>query len=155
MHRVKWLHVSLLLLLALGLATPAVAQLYNSEVPGSVIVFPKFIDGTKNGEPNSQFEISVVCPVRTAGGSCVFPEGFRVKLKAHWVCPADQTFEHKYICKETDFDLYTTVFGTIVFSPANTGAGGFPTTPLTPTSGGIQKVPAPPCKYLSKSNLIF
>ena len=67
MHRVKWLHVSLLLLLALGLATPAVAQLYNSEVPRSVIVFPKFIDGTKNGEPNSQFEISVVCPVRTAG----------------------------------------------------------------------------------------
>jgi hypothetical protein len=45
MNRVKWLHVSLLLLLALGLAMPAVAQVYNSELPGSVIIFPKFIRG--------------------------------------------------------------------------------------------------------------
>jgi hypothetical protein len=147
-HRVKWLYVSLVLVLALGLAIPAVAQqLNNSEVPGSVIVFPKFISGTYRGEPNSQFEISVGCPRRNADGSCFFPEGFRVKIKAHWVCPADQKFEHKYICKETDFDLYTTVYGTISFSPANVGApAGFPTTPLAPTAGGVQRVPPPPCE---------
>jgi len=65
MKRVKWLHVSLLLLLALGLAMPAMAQdlqLYNSETQGSVIVFPKFIAGTTaSGEPRSEFEISVKC----------------------------------------------------------------------------------------------
>src|SRR5437879_3640142 len=107
MHRVKWLHVSLLLLLALGLAMPAMAQ-NNSEQPGSVIVFPKFINGTTKGEPNSHFEISVTCPVKTAAGTCVFPENTRVKLKAHWVCPGDQSFPDKFICKETDFDLFTT-----------------------------------------------
>jgi hypothetical protein len=151
MYRVKWLHVSLVFLLALGLALPAMAyepQLNNSEVPGSVIVFPKYIDGTtKTGEPKSQFEISVGCPVRSPGGVCLFEEGYRVKLKAHWVCPADQTFEHKYICHETDFDLFTTVYGTISFNPANVGApSGFPTTPLAPTAGGVQRVPAPPCE---------
>jgi hypothetical protein len=155
MNRVKWLHVSLLLLLALGLAMPAVAQvngpreLYNSEVPGSVIVFPKFINGTTtSGEPRSEFEISVNCPDKDPmTGFCRIPEGTRVKLRAHWVCPADQKFNNKFICKETDFDLFTTVYGTVVFSPANTGAGAFPTTPLTPTTGGVVRVPAPPCDY--------
>jgi hypothetical protein len=70
-----------------------------------------------------------------------------VKLKAHWVCPSDQTFEHKYICKETDFDLYTTVFGTVSFNPENIGApAAFPTTPLAPASNGVQRVPTPPCE---------
>jgi hypothetical protein len=154
MQRVKWLHVSLLFLLALGLAMPAMAQVvvYDSELPGSVIVFPKFIRGTTDGQPNSSFEISVGCPLGLRNpitGACPTPyiEGFRVKLKAHWVCPGDQTFENKYICRETDFDLYTTVFGTISFNPENVGApAGFPTSPPAPTAGGVQRVPNPPCE---------
>jgi hypothetical protein len=50
---------------------------------------------------------------------------------ARWVCPADQ-IEYRYICKATDFNLFTTMFGTILFNPANVGSG-------------IQGVPAPPC----------
>src|SRR5687767_7236574 len=104
MNWAKWLRVSLLLLLTLGLAMPAMAQvqLYNSETPGSVIVFPKFINGTTaSGEPRSEFEISVNCPSRDANGFCPFAEGTRVKLRAHWVCPSDQQFPNKFICKET------------------------------------------------------
>jgi hypothetical protein len=48
MNQVQWLRIALVLLLALGLALPAVAQvrdprLSNSQEPGSMIVFPKFI----------------------------------------------------------------------------------------------------------------
>jgi hypothetical protein len=39
------------------------------------------------------------------------------------------------------------VFGTISFNPENIGApAGFPTTPLAPTAGGVQRVPNPPCE---------
>jgi hypothetical protein len=161
MYRVKWFHIAFVLVLALGLVTPAMAidpgalgavgapPAFNSEQPGSVIVFPKFIRGTKNGELNSQFEISVTCPLGLRDpntGFCPgFPEGTRVKLRAHWVCPSDQSFEHKYICQETDFDLFTTVYGTVSFNPENIGAAGFPTTPGSPTPGGAVRVPAPPC----------
>lgn len=164
MHRVKWLRIALVLLLALGLATSAVAQvrpatLSDSQEPGSLIVFPKFIKGTAaSGDPRSEFEISVVCPFAfrdpTSGTGCLPPygEGFRVKIKAHWVCPGSQDVNKKFICRETNFDLFTTVFGTVPFNPANVGAGPFPTigmgstapTFFTPTVTA-QRVPAPPC----------
>jgi hypothetical protein len=151
MNRMKWLRVLLLLILALGLAIPATAQvrhptLSDSEEPGSVIVFPKFISGrTAAGEPRSEFEISVVCPKNLDGTPGICVEGTRVKLRAHWVCPGNQDFNGKFICRETDFALFTTIFGTVTFNPANVGAGSFPTTPLTPTPGGNPRVPAPPC----------
>src|SRR3977135_791462 len=63
--------------LLLGLTAPAFAWdvLNDSEQPGSVLVFHKFIRGTGNdlgvsGQPvhaNSEFEISALCPV---GESC-------------------------------------------------------------------------------------
>src|SRR6266511_5756057 len=118
MNWVKWLRVSLMLMLALGLAIPALAQvqLNDSQEPGSVIVFPKFITGkTSSGEPRSEFEISVVCPKNPDGTPGTCPEKQSVKLRVHWVCPADQDFEDKFICQETDFDLFTTAFGTITF----------------------------------------
>src|SRR6266850_6433036 len=120
----KWVRVSLLLMLALTLAIPAMAQppvLNDSEEPGSAIVFPKFIAGTTaTGEPRSEFEISIVCPKNADGtpGTCV--ERASVKLRAHWVCPGDQDPVNKYVCRETDFDLFSTVFGTIKINPANT-----------------------------------
>jgi hypothetical protein len=153
MNRVKWLHVSLLFLLALGLVIPTVVaaqeervlQLADSQEPGSVIIFPKFIATTTEGEPDSYFEISVTCPTKNPDGSCTVTEGTKVKLKAHWVCPGTQDFTEKFVCAETDFNLFTTVFGTLVFSPSNVNIGPTPSA-FGPSSTGIVRVPAPPCE---------
>jgi hypothetical protein len=146
MHPMKWLPVSLVFVLALGLVLPALAQQNNnSEIPGSVIVFHKFVAGTtssRGGDPKSSFEISVGCPVRSPGGACLFPEGFRIKLKARWVCPGDVD-RNNFICRSTDFNLFTTVFGTVSFNPANVGAPSTFPTPLSPSP--VQRVPTPPC----------
>jgi hypothetical protein len=168
MHQVTWLRMALWLLPVLGLVIatprPTVAQLNDSEQPGSLIVFPKFIAGqTAGGDPRSEFEISVVCPPGfkdpNTGTGCLPPygEGFRVKIRAHWVCPAAQDINKKFICRETNFDIYTTVFGTVSFNPANVGAGNFPVASGSAATGvnapptvfsptvTAQRVPAPPC----------
>jgi len=152
MKRGKWIRVPLLLMLALTLAVPAVAQLVvnNSETPGSVLVFHKILPGTVtiNSErvPRTEIEISVACP---PGAVC--PEQWppspnrRVKLLAHWVCPGSQKFEDKLICKETNFILQTTINGTIrldangnVFPPqaTATGSGRIPVPPNECADGG-------------------
>jgi hypothetical protein len=132
MDRGKWIRVSLLLMLALTLATVAFAQarhpgLSDSQEPGSVIVFHKFIKGEVdlNGEsaPKTEIEVGVVCP---KGAECEQDQD--VKIRFHWVCPGDQTFENKYICKEVDFDAEVTVNGKLVFDP----------------NGG--RYPPPPCR---------
>jgi len=131
MDRGKWIRVSLVLMLALGLATVAFAQmrdpgLSDSQEPGSVIVFHKFIKGTVplNGDsaPRTEIEVGVVCP---KGASCEQDQD--VKIRFHWVCPGDQTFENKYICQEVDFDAQTTVFGKLVFDP--NGGTKYPAAP--------------------------
>jgi len=136
----KWMGMLFVALLALGLAAPAMAQeLNNSEVPGSVIVFAKFIKGTTKagGEtvPKSEFNISVTCPL---GAVCA--EGASVKLLARWVCPGDQNPAKKFICKEVDFELTTTVKSTITF-----GAVATPTLFGAAGSNARRSVPAPPC----------
>jgi len=116
--------------LLLGLTAPAFATGTNdSEQPGSVLVFHKFIRGTNvnpntagSTEPKTEIEISVTCP---KGASC--PRGQFVQLRAHWVCGQDVT------CPESDFDLFTTVKGTMYFNPENV----FPTT---------NQVATPPCE---------
>jgi hypothetical protein len=139
MHARTWRRVALLLLLALTLAIPATAQvrdtrLSDSEEPGSVLVFPKFLTGTTaDGEPRSAFEIGITCPKKADGSPGVCAEGTRVKLRAHWVCPGSQELAEKFICKETNFDLFGTVTGTIVINPANAGHV-------------TQQVPIPPCE---------
>jgi hypothetical protein len=140
MDRGKWVRVSLSLMLALGLATVAFAQardpgLSDSQEPGSVIVFHKFITGTVDlaGEstPRTEIEVGVVCP---KGAVCEQDQD--VKIRFHWVCPGDQTFENKYICKEVDFDAEVTVNGKLVFDP----------------NGG--RYPPPPCKRHIPSDLV-
>jgi hypothetical protein len=81
----------LFLMPALALAAPAFAQvrpttLSDSQEPGSVIVFPKFIQGTlalpEGGTaPITELEIGVACP---KGVIC--PEHEAVKIRFHWVC---------------------------------------------------------------------
>lgn len=99
---------------ALALAMPAFATYYDPpattladpDEPGSVIVFPKFInmpavsvDGALL--PRTEIELGAVCP---AGVLCA--EGQKVKVRLHWVCPGDQSVATKFVCKETDFDVF-------------------------------------------------
>jgi hypothetical protein len=116
---IKW---GLLLIPALALAMPASAQvrpptLSDSEEPGSVIVFPKFIRGTvtlpEGGTaPRTEIEIGVVCPKRA-----ICAEHQSVKVRLHWVCPGSQDPFFKYVCKETDFDITLSVYEKAVIVP--------------------------------------
>jgi len=117
----------LLAILAVGIITPLFGQVNDSEQPGSVLVFHKFIRGFAPPYAKTEIEISVTCPVNLDPCAAM---GQVVKLKAHWVCPGGNTF----ICNEVDFHLSTTVNGTIKFDPEN-----FETTTNTDT------VPQPPC----------
>jgi hypothetical protein len=143
--KIKTAWLAGLLAPTLALATPALAQvrpttLSDSKEPGSVIVFPKFVQGTvalpEGGTtPISVFKISVVCP---RGVAC--PEHQPVKIRLHWVCGTDESnLAGSFICKENDFDITATVFEKIVLvsdgSPANFYGSGLPT----------KTIPAAPC----------
>jgi len=121
--KIKGARLAMLLVPALALATPALAQtrdatLNDSQEPGSVIVFPKFIQGTVTlpegvTAPISELEIGVVCPK-----GVVCPEHEPVKLRLHWVCGATEAdAATSFVCKETDFDVNATVFEKIVLTP--------------------------------------
>jgi hypothetical protein len=148
--RVKAARLAVLLVPALALAAPAFAQvraptLSDSQEPGSVIVFPKFIQGTvalpEGGTaPITELEVGVVCP---KGVIC--PEHEPVKIRFHWVCgttEADQATS--FVCKETDFDVTATVWEKIVLTPngetISQYTGGLPNhfapPPACPQGGG-------------------
>jgi hypothetical protein len=119
----KAARLAVLLVPALALAAPAFAQvrattLSDSQEPGSVIVFPKFIQGTvtlpEGGKaPISELEIGVVCPK-----GVVCSEHQMVKIRFHWVCGTNEAdLAGSFICKETDFDINATVYEKIVLTP--------------------------------------
>src|SRR5215472_13636 len=93
--RMKAGRLAVLLVPALALAAPAFAQvrpagLSDSQEPGSVIVFPKFIQGTVSlpeggTAPITELEVGIVCP---KGVTCA--EHQLVKIRFHWVCGATQ-----------------------------------------------------------------
>jgi hypothetical protein len=127
--KIKGWRLAALVVPALALATPAFAQvrdtkLSDSQEPGSVIVFPKFIKGTvplpEGGTaPRSEIEIGVVCP---KGVIC--PEHQPVKIRFHWVCGTSEAdLAGSFICHETDFDVVSTVFEKIVLVPDGSFAG--------------------------------
>src|SRR4029453_17125582 len=67
----------------------AVGELNDSQEPGSVLVFPKFLRGTgattdQGNLARTEIEISATCP---RGATCT--DGQTVILRAHWVCPGD------------------------------------------------------------------
>jgi hypothetical protein len=139
----KW---GLALIPALALATPAFANvlLSDSEQPGSVIVYPKFINSLFGGGSllnvdgnlvsQTEIEIGAVCPPAfvAGGGSCAEHEP--IKIRFHWVCPGTEGVNSN-ICPEEDFDVNITVTGKLAFS-----ADG---TPINGNSPPL--VPAPPC----------
>ena len=133
--KIKGGRLTMLLVPALALAAPAFAQvrpttLSDSQEPGSVIVFPKFIQGsvsTPEGTlaPITELEIGVVCP---KGVVCA--EHLPVKIRFHWVCGTTEAdIANSFICKETDFDITATVWEKIVLTP-NSEAAGFYTAGL-------------------------
>ena len=121
--KIKGWRLAALVVPALALAAPAFAQvrdtkLSDSQEPGSVIVFPKFIKGTValpegGAAPRSEIEIGVVCPK-----GVVCPEHQPVKIRFHWVCGTSEAdLAGSFICHETDFDVTATVFEKIVLVP--------------------------------------
>jgi hypothetical protein len=138
-----------LLVPALALAAPAFAQvrdptLSDATEPGSVIVFPKFINGSPvylpegTPAPATELEIGVVCP---KGDVCA--EHQPVKIRFHWVCgTTEANLAGSFICQETDFDVTATVFEKIVLvadgTPQDGYASGLPTktVPAAPCPGG-------------------
>jgi hypothetical protein len=130
---------NLLMVVVIALAfvvAPAVAmaqQLNDSEEPGSVLVFPKFLRGTVQTEsgvqPRTEIEISIRCP---KGAVCP-DSGQNVNLRAHWVCPSGNFFAP---CLETDFNLNRTVHGTLYFNPENVASASNFTVPAPPCDGG-------------------
>src|SRR5467141_1032544 len=113
----KW---ALVLLPALALATPAFA-LNDSEEPGSVIVFPKFVNASQvivDGIPNiarTEIEVGVVCPRTLPLSSPLCAEHVPYKIRFHWVCPAIENVNSN-ICRETDFEIVVSMNGKAVFS---------------------------------------
>jgi hypothetical protein len=134
-----------LLVPMLALAAPAFAQvraptLGDATEPGSVIVFPIFINGSVGlpegaPAPATELEIGVICP---KGVGCA--EHQPVKIRFHWVCGATEAnLAGSFICQETDFDVTATVFEKIVLVPDGTPQDGYATGLPTKT------VPAAPC----------
>jgi hypothetical protein len=143
---VKGARLGGLLVTALALAAPAFAQvrdpaLSDATEPGSVIVFPKFINAGPVALPEGGFapvtelEIGVICPK-----GVVCPEHQPVKIRFHWVCGTSEAgLAGSFVCTETDFDVTATVFEKIVLVPDGTAQNGY-------TSGLPTKtVPAAPC----------
>jgi hypothetical protein len=130
-------------LATLWMAAPAAAAwgLNDSQQPGSVLVFPKFVRGVSGtavtlGLANTQLEISVTCP-KTPTAAGLFCTDFQpVILKAHWVCGGSAAA----VCQENDFRLFTTVNGTIYFNPENVAPNN-----VRDQNGVATTVPNPQC----------
>lgn len=111
---IKCMRFPLLLLPGFALAIPA-----SAGVPGSAIVFPKFIRGTVTVDgvttPATEIAVRAVCP---QGETCA--EGDQVRVKAQWVCQGSESS----VCGATSFEFTLTINGTVVFSPDNTPIPG-------------------------------
>jgi hypothetical protein len=143
MKRAKFIPIILagvaFLLIAFANSTMAQVRdprLADSQQPGSVIVFPKFIrgfvpvDGT--AIPATEFEVGVVCP---KGVLCA--ERQTIKIRFHYVCGATEADSStSFVCRETDFDALVTVNGKLVFNPEATTPPGNLLTPIPACSRG-------------------
>ena len=144
--KTKGARLAVLLAPALALATPALANpaasvLSDATEPGSVIVFPKFINGTvalpEGGTASiSELEIGVVCP---KGVTC--PEHEPVKIRFHWVCGTTEAdLAGSFICPEVNFDVTATVWEKIILVPDGTPQNGYAAGLPTKT---VPKAPCP------------
>jgi hypothetical protein len=106
----QYMQFLFLLIPPLAPAIPACAG-----IPGSAIVFPKFITGTVSVDgvttPATEIAVRAVCPL---GITC--PEGEQTRVRAEWVCPGSAT---NAICRGTGFEFIISVNGTVAFDPQN------------------------------------
>jgi hypothetical protein len=131
-----------LMMPALTLAAPAFAfppaGLSDSEQPGSIIVYPKFVnmpavnvDG--NTVPRTEIEIGAVCPPAFVAGGGACAEHQPVTVTFQWVCPATEGVNSN-ICAASGFEVTLSVNGKLAFS-----ADGIPINSNSPP------VPGAPC----------
>ena len=128
----------------ISLIAQSTATLSDAQQPGSVIVYPKFINELFNGGspiivdgvsvPQTEIEIGAVCPPAFVAGGGFCAEHQPIKIRFLWVCPGTEGMNSN-ICREEDFDVNITVPGKLAFS-ANGLAINLNSPPL---------VPAPPC----------
>jgi hypothetical protein len=137
-----------LLMTALVLAPPALAfgpgSSSDSQQPGSVIIYPKFVNSIFEGRglitvdgvafSQTEIEIGAVCPPAFVAGGGTCAEHQPIKIRFHWVCPGTEG-TNSNICRVEDFDVNITVPGKLAFS-----ADG---TPINANSPPL--IPAPPC----------
>ena len=139
---------ALLLMPMIALATPAFSQarpvgLSDSQEPGSVIIFPKFINMpavTVDGVSavRTEIEIGAICPPLSgfARNEVGCPEHQPVKVRFHWVCPGTENVNSN-ICRETDFDVVLSVNGKLAFSADGTQINSnSPIVPAAPCARG-------------------
>jgi hypothetical protein len=138
------LFVVLMQALVFAEPAPACDGSGSCPVPGSVIVFPEFVNSLFNGGSllnvdgnlvsQTEIEIGAVCPPAfvAAGGFC--PRGQPIEIHFHWVCPGQEAVASNF-CQEEDFDVNIMVTGKLAFSADGTPING----------NSPPMVPAPPC----------
>jgi hypothetical protein len=133
----KWVRFLFLCTSAFAVFIPAFAEDAALTLPGSAIVFAKFIRGSVIVDggtvPATQITVTASCPLFSGDATCSDDE--QVRVRAHWVCPGSQSFGSSLICKETDFEFTIRINGTAVFNPEAIVASG--SNPVF--------VPMPPC----------
>jgi hypothetical protein len=133
--------------------------LADTAEPGSVLVFPKFAQGTvilDNGavEPRTQIEIGAVCPVSASPSlpgatpsplTCT-PANYEVAV--HWVCPGVTIGQETSVCQENDFQVYVSTYGKVVFNPNGAPSAITQNGRITgfPLLNGTLPVPQAPCQ---------
>ena len=136
------------------------AGLADTAEPGAVLVFPNFAQGLitlDNGavEPNTQIEIAAVCPAPAPPG---FPgatnspqtcpqENAVYEVEVHWVCPGITIGQNMSVCPESDFQVFVSTYGKVVFNPNGTPSGITANGRITgfPALNGTSPVPTAPC----------
>ena len=125
----------------------APATLSDSEQPGSVIVYSKFVGGAIGvagsvppvtvdgitGISRTEIEIGAVCPTGATPGVGLCAKHAPVFVNFHWVCPGTEGVNSN-ICKENSFQVALSIDGKLAFS-----ADG------TPINTNSPRVLPPPC----------
>ena len=142
-HTIKFIIKRVLLLMpALALGSPVFAfppaGLSDSEQPGSVIVYPKFVNMPAvnvDGDtvPRTEIEIGAVCPPAFVASAGHCAEHQPVTVSFQWVCPGIEGVNSN-ICPASSFEVDLSVAGKLAFS-----ADGIPINSNSPA------VPAAPC----------
>jgi hypothetical protein len=114
MFGVKRAAILPMMVAAIAACQPALAQLSDSQEPGSLLVFPFFQVGFVGTTTTavSTFAISAICPT---GATCALHQN--VTLRLHWVV---------FGCLERDFIQQVSVNGTLVITPNDGGSIPFP-----------------------------